>query len=149
MDIVLLVLRIALAALLYAFLGTAILFLWRDLRQAAAAQAKAVPGGRLLVVACSEENPVAGAVFALQPVTSIGRAPTNTIALADTYASAQHALLAWREGQWWLEDLGSRNGTLLNGEPITVPTVVSSGDVVSIGQTQFRLELDYGPGTAR
>ncbi len=147
-DILLLALRVAMTALLYAFLGTVIVFLWRDMRRASATQARPGPSGRLVVIACPDESPAAGAFFSLLPVTSIGRAPTNTIVLTDTYASAQHALLAWREGQWWLEDLGSRNGTLLNGEPVTVSTVVSSGDVIGIGRTELRLELNHGSGAA-
>ncbi|NLE99729.1 MAG: FHA domain-containing protein, partial [Anaerolineales bacterium] len=62
------------------------------------------------------------------------------------YASAQHALLTWREGQWWLEDLGSRNGTQLNDELVDAPTVVVTGDIIRIGRARLKVELDYGPG---
>jgi pSer/pThr/pTyr-binding forkhead associated (FHA) protein len=51
-------------------------------------------------------------------------------------------LLTLREGQWWLEDQGSRNGTLLNGTRIAGPTVVSAGDVIGVGRTQLKLELE-------
>ena len=50
-------------------------------------------------------------------------------------------LLAWRDGQWWLEDLGSRNGTVLNDAPLSDPTVISAGDVLTIGGVQLKLEL--------
>ena len=83
-----------------------------------------------------------GAVFPLQPVTSIGRSPVNTIIVPDTYASGQHALLIWREGQWWLEDQDSRNGTLLNDVRISSPTVVSAGDIIGVGRTKLKLELE-------
>jgi pSer/pThr/pTyr-binding forkhead associated (FHA) protein len=73
-------------------------------------------------------------------VTSIGRSPGNTIVIPDTYASSQHALLTWREGQWWLADQNSRNGTTLNGAAIQNPTIVSSGDVIGVGRMQLRLE---------
>jgi pSer/pThr/pTyr-binding forkhead associated (FHA) protein len=49
-------------------------------------------------------------------------------------------LLSLRGSQWWLEDLNSRNGTLLNDSPLETPTVVTMGDVVTIGNTQFKLE---------
>jgi pSer/pThr/pTyr-binding forkhead associated (FHA) protein len=75
-------------------------------------------------------------------VTSIGRSPSNTVVIADTYASSQHALLAWREGHWWLEDRESRNGTRLNGELVEEPRLVSTGDVIRLGQTKLRLEVD-------
>jgi pSer/pThr/pTyr-binding forkhead associated (FHA) protein len=51
-------------------------------------------------------------------------------------------LLSWKEEQWWLEDQGSRNGTLLNGTRIVDPTVVSTGDVIGIGRTELKLELE-------
>lgn len=141
MDVLLLVLRLLLVVLLYAFLAAVLLMLWRDLRQAVTSRAAARPGGQLVVLDTEEENLTVGAAFPLRPVTSIGRSPDNAILIPDTYASAQHALLTWREGQWWLEDLDSRNGTLLNGTRIGGPTVVSAGDVIGVGRTRLKLEL--------
>jgi hypothetical protein len=142
MDILLLGLRILLTVLLYAFLAAVFVMLWRDLRQATTAQEAARSGGHLVVLQTEEDALVVGTVFPLQPVTSIGRAPTNTVAIPEPYASAQHALLTLREGQWWLEDQASRNGTLLNGTRLTGPTVVSAGDVIGVGLTQLKLELE-------
>jgi len=142
MDVLLLVLRFLLVVLLYAFLAAVFVMLWRDLRQATAHRETARPGGQLVVLHTEEETPDVGATFSLQPVTSLGRSPSNTILLPDTYASGQHALMTWREGQWWLEDLDSRNGTLLNGARIDSPTVVSAGDVIGVGRTRLRLEVD-------
>ena len=142
MDILLLALRILMAILLYAFLATVLVMLWRDLRQSTTSREAARPGGQLVVLHAADEALTAGIAFPLQPITSIGRSPTNTIPVPDTYASAQHTLLTLREGQWWLEDMDSRNGTLLNGVRISGPTVVSAGDVVGVGRTQLKLELD-------
>jgi hypothetical protein len=142
MDILLLGLRILLTVLLYAFLAAVFVMLWRDLRQATTAREVARPSGHLVVLQTEEDALVVGTAFPLQPVTSIGRAPTNTVAIPEPYASAQHTLLTLREGQWWLEDQGSRNGTLLNGTRVTGPTVVSAGDVIGVGRTQLKLELD-------
>jgi hypothetical protein len=142
MDILLLALRLLMAALLYAFLAAVLVMLWRDLRQATAGRGAAQPGGQLVVLHAPDEALSVGTAFPLQPVTFIGRSPTNTIPIPDTYASAQHSLLTWREGQWRLEDQGSRNGTLLNGTRIEGPTVVSAGDVIGVGRTQLKLELD-------
>lgn len=143
MDILFLVLRLLLAALLYTFLGAVLLMLWRDLRQAAVERHVARPGGRLVVLDGSGEADgglVDGTSFSLQPVTSIGRSPANTVVIPDTYASSQHALLTWREGQWWLEDRNSRNGTRLNGRRVEEPTLVSAGDVIGVGRTRLKLE---------
>lgn len=140
-------LRLALAAILYAFLTAVLLMLWRDLRWTVAAEGANRPQGKLVVLKSPDDGLAAGSVFLLQPVTLLGRAPTSTIQVPDAYASAQHALISWREGQWWLEDLGSRNGTLLNDQPLQSPAVIATGDIISVGQTQFRVELEYGPGT--
>lgn len=142
MDVLLLALRLLLVVLLYAFLAAVLLMVWRDLRQATAGRDTARPGGQLVVLHTAEERLAVGTVFPLQPVTSVGRSPSNTIPLPDTYASGQHTLLTWREGQWWLEDLGSRNGTLLNGTRINSPTVISAGDVIGVGRTELKLELE-------
>jgi len=141
MDILLLALRLLLAILLYAFLATVLLMLWRDLRQATTSREATRPRGQLVVLHAPDKTLATGAAFPLQPVTSIGRSPTNTIPIPDTFASAQHALLTWREGQWWLEDRDSRNGTLLNGTRISGPTIVSAGDVIGVGRTQLKLEM--------
>jgi pSer/pThr/pTyr-binding forkhead associated (FHA) protein len=144
MDILLLVLRLSLAALLYAFLGAVFLILWRDLRQAPSERQSSRPESRLVVLntageAADELAP--GKAFPLQPVTSIGRSASNAVVVPDTYASSQHALLTWREGQWWLEDRNSRNGTRLNGSPVEEPTLVSPGDVIGVGRTRLKLEV--------
>lgn len=77
----------------------------------------------------------------LRPVLSIGRIPQNSIVLDNGYTSAQHALITYRENQWWIEDLDSRNGTLVNGIDINEPTVISVGDEIMIGDVALKLQL--------
>ncbi len=141
MDVLLLALRLLLVILLYTFLAAVLMMLWRDLRQATTSREAARPAGQLVVLHTADEKLAVGTVFPLQLVTSIGRSLANTISVPDTYASAQHTLLTWREGQWWLEDRNSRNGTLLNDTRISGPTVVSAGDVIGVGRTQLKLEI--------
>ena len=70
----------------------------------------------------------------------IGRAPTAGLVVADSSASRQHVRLAQRDGQWWIEDLGTRNGTWLNEQPLTAPAVVRAGDRIRLGETIVRVE---------
>lgn len=143
--VALLALRILLAVLLYAFIGGLFYLLWRDVRRAAAeALERDRAQGRLVVVASSLPAPSTGESYPLLPITSLGRGPTNSIALPDDTASLEHALVTLRSGKWWLEDLGSRNGTSLNGQPITAPTVISAGDVIGLGRVSVRVEIE-GP----
>ncbi len=138
----LVLLRILLTVLLYAFFGMLLVLLWRDLRRSAAVSSFPVPNGRLIVVETWEDGNEVGTVFSLQEVTSLGRVSTNTVVLVDPFVSSHHALLAWREGRWWLEDQGSKNGTTLNSEPVTRPTIVSASDLIGVGRVVLRLELD-------
>lgn len=139
-EMLLLALRLLLALLLYAFLAALFLLLWRDLRRSTGRDAIYRGEGRLVVVEAGERGPEPGTVFPLQEVNLVGRAPSCTIILPDPFVSAQHALITWREGQWWLEDQGSKNGTTLNNTRVTRPTIVDAGDLIGIGQVVLRME---------
>jgi hypothetical protein len=139
----LLVLRVLLVVALYVFLAALVWMLWRDLRAASRATSTRTQRlGRLVVLDSGTPLLTTGTVFPLLPVSSLGRAPTNTAPLPDDTCSLEHALLHQRDGQWWLEDLDSRNGTWLNETPITTPTPVLPGDVIGIGQVRLKIELE-------
>jgi pSer/pThr/pTyr-binding forkhead associated (FHA) protein len=72
------------------------------------------------------------------PVT-LGRAQDCTIVLDDDYASSRHARIFPRDGQWWVEDLGSTNGTYLDRIRLTSPTTVPPGVPVRVGKTVLEL----------
>ena len=72
---------------------------------------------------------------------TIGRAPNNDLVLEDSSLSRNHARLLWRNGLAILEDLGSRNGTLVNGLPLQKPRSVSESDELVFGRLSFRLQL--------
>jgi pSer/pThr/pTyr-binding forkhead associated (FHA) protein len=142
----LLALRLLAVAVLYAFLAAVIAVIWRDLRAAGgrtdrSPEESAAPGGRLRVLDGEDAPPSAGETFALAEHMTLGRAADNTITLPDTYASAYHARLDQRDGEWWLTDLDSRNGTRLNDVPIGKPAPLADGDVIAIGQMKLRLEI--------
>jgi hypothetical protein len=72
------------------------------------------------------------------PIT-IGRAEDSTLVITDDYASARHARLVPREGQWYVEDLGSTNGTYLDRGKVSAPTPVPLGVPIRIGRTSVEL----------
>lgn len=80
-----------------------------------------------------------GLVFEIQGVSTVGRAQTAHVRLDDVSVSAQHALIRPDDGQWMIEDLGSRNGTLVNGRRVDRPTELSCGDEVQLGRVRLRL----------
>ena len=146
----LLVLKLAFLVLLY-------LFIWRIVRSAArdvrmpqesfilapsqAAELAALrDSGRLVVVtspALSEGEELTLNSSALR----LGRGSDNDVNLSrDEYASSRHARVEPRRDGVWVEDIGSTNGTYLNGIRLTHPKRLSPGDVVRIGETELRYE---------
>ena len=148
----LLVLKILFLVLLY-------LFIWRIVRSAArdvslpqesfVLAPGSVPGlvseepfdaGRLVVVkspALEEGDELTLDSSALL----LGRGSRNDVDLGrDEYASTEHARIEPRRDGVWLEDVGSTNGTYLNGTRLTRPKRLTAGDVVRVGETELRYE---------
>lgn len=73
-----------------------------------------------------------------QPVT-LGRSQESTIVLDDDYVSGRHAKFFSREGQWYVEDVGSTNGTYIDRTKVTTATPVKIGMPVRIGKTVVEL----------
>jgi FHA domain len=80
----------------------------------------------------------AGAIKLQDPI-QVGRADACQVRLDDTYISQFHARLFPRDGMWYVEDLGSTNGTYLNQRKLTGPSEVHAGDVVRLGKTTLEL----------
>lgn len=143
-ETLILALRILLSLILYTFLGLALWIVWRDLQATRArAQAQAHERAALVVVAPGETDLLPGDRLPLLPITTLGRALTNTIILADGFVSAEHARLTQRDGRWWLEDLGSRNGTFLNEVCLGPGKAVAivEGDLIGAGGVRLRVQL--------
>lgn len=100
----------------------------------AAAMAVVAPAatGQLRVVEPVEH---AGYTFQLGREITLGRAPTNGIVLDDTYVSTVHARIFLTNGQYFIEDLASRNGSTLNGQAIVATTALVPGDRLQLGAT--------------
>jgi pSer/pThr/pTyr-binding forkhead associated (FHA) protein/outer membrane protein assembly factor BamB len=91
---------------------------------------------------CGQSDPVRGKVFDLnRDVLSIGRDTYNQISIEHTSVSAKHARLSSVDGQWLLEDLGSTNGTFINGEKIS-SRIIRSKDDISFGHVEFKFLIN-------
>jgi hypothetical protein len=132
------VLRLLFLAALYFFLWMVVRALIRDLRSAAREPMREL--GWLVVVASPSGEPAPGATFALDAITSLGRDVNNSIVLDDEFASASHAALTYRGRAWYVEDLGSTNGTFVNGSQVDGLAPIAFGDEIQIGQARLRLE---------
>jgi len=89
-----------------------------------------------------------GRRFAVHGTCAVGRAPGNQVLLADDLASRRHALIhAQEQGQYWLVDLGSRNGTALDGRRIHRPTLLREGSRIRIGNTTLTFHQPVAAGS--
>lgn len=129
--------RLLFLALLYVFLFAVVRVLLRDLRAAGRVHQEL---GRLAVVASPRGEPAVGATFALDTVTTIGRDVNSAIVLDDPFASSLHATLTFRGRSWYVEDMGSTNGTFVNGVPVDRLTPMGFGDELQIGEIRLRLD---------
>ena len=74
----------------------------------------------------------------MQSVSKIGRDQTNHIPLTnDHYISRNHAWVLQMQGGYWIEDLGSTNGTMLNGELLRERQQINAGDLLTLGKTEL------------
>jgi len=150
-DEVLLILKVAFLVLLYLFIWRIVRTASRDLRlpqesfilAPSAGLQSARPSlhsGRLVVVTSPDLNE--GENFELNSAQlTIGRGNHNDIAIStDEYASARHARFEPRQDGVWVQDLGSTNGTFLNGTRLERPRRLSRGDLVRVGETDLRFE---------
>ena len=82
------------------------------------------------------------------PETTIGRGADNDVVIASDHVSRYHARVSWDGRQYLVEDLGSKNGTFVGGEPVTAPRPLRHGDVVRLaGRTELALTFDAGGDT--
>jgi FHA domain len=146
----------ALSALKYGLFALLVLFIWRSMRWAvrglsvesatrsrrsvrkggAAAEPALPPGPSRVVIHAEGAKPrtvqVSGNMV-------MGRAPECELELEDTFVSQQHARLFARNDSWYVEDLGSTNGTFVNDQRLGAPAMVQPGDRVRVGTTVLEL----------
>lgn len=141
------------AALRLIFIGLIYLFLYLVLR-ATVGEMVAIGRGtgigeasgsraELEVVDGGGSSLIKGESWILQPVTTIGRVAGNEIVVDDPHVSARHAELRFDRGQWWLRDLGSSNGTQVNGQSVRSVVAVRHGDVLQCGRVRFSLATTF------
>jgi hypothetical protein len=96
--------------------------------------------GRLKVInAGSDKLLLPGKILLLKPVTQLGADPDNDLILSDQFVSGHHARLHWDGAVWWVEDLGSSNGTTVDGHscPPRDPQPIQGGANLQLGDSVF------------
>lgn len=141
----------ALSALKYGLLALLFLFIWRSMRWVVRGlnvdrtPAGAATGGpavdsparpSMLMVSSDGQKPHSAR---LDGSTTIGRSVECELRLDDTYVSQQHARIFDRGGNWYVEDLGSTNGTFVNEQRLVAPAMLTPGDKIRVGTTIVEL----------
>lgn len=127
----------------YAFLLALILFVVRVLRVVLSdLEARTAGPASRAVLVVEAPDASRGREFLVAGEATVGRAPGCAIVLSGDYVSAHHARLFEREGRVWVEDLGSTNGTLLNGRRVRRPVAMRAGDRLKIGDVVLGLRLE-------
>ncbi len=146
-DWFILALRLAFIALIYIFLYQVARVSIRELVALGSAAQDDTSSGLsgsstvLEVVDPAESSLAIGSRLPLDHYSTVGRRDDNTIVIDDAFISGAHAQLTFDHGNWWLQDLGSTNGTALNGAPVRSKVQVRPDDIVQFGRVSVRAEL--------
>lgn len=143
------ILKLCLLALLYLFFLRVLRAVWTEIRgpkvvapkpRKAAREARRVERkSQPAQLAIVEPAPMKGRTYPLADELTVGRAAGCQVTIDDTYASQLHARVFNREGQLFVEDLGSTNGTFLNRKKVQGPQVMRRGDRLQVGNTVMEL----------
>lgn len=155
-ELTLTVIQLGFLAMLWLFVLTALSVMRTDIFGARAARTKAAKAAAPRPAAKQSKPPrnqrgtprklvvtggaLTGTSLSLSDAgISVGRSPDSTLVLSDDYASTRHARLFPNNGQWYVEDLGSTNGTYLDRSKVNGPTAVPLGVPIRIGKTVLEL----------
>jgi hypothetical protein len=151
-DELLLILKVGFLVLLYLFIWRIVASASKDIRtpnesmviapgHLASPVVTSTPAeGRLVVVTSPTLTPGEEREVDSAPIT-VGRSSANDIELhGDDFASARHARFEPRRDGVWIHDLGSTNGTFVNGVKLNAPRKLRVGDVVRVGETDLRYD---------
>lgn len=136
------IIHVAVLIALYGFIAAVVLLMWQEAQRLAgdAMRTGDAPEGALVVLQPGSTGMDVGDTLKLQIYTSIGRSSDNVIVLLDNSVSAKHSLVTYQEGSWWLQDVGSTNGTVLNGTGVSGRLPLRAHDVVALGKVHLSLE---------
>ena len=135
-DVILLVGRLVFVVLLYLFLFA----IMKTRRRLVKGQRKKEKSWGLSVERGPKE--LRGVKMAVRGPVIVGRAPGADIVIGAGYVSARHARFSLMGANLFVEDLGSTNGTAVNGHRIAEPTVLKSNDVVNVGDVAIRVRYE-------
>lgn len=130
-ELILTILRLIFLALIYIFIWQVARAIARHLGVTRGDRSKRT-ANRITIVRSDTQ---AGLSFTVNGATVLGRSDQSDVILEDPYASEFHLRLVAQDGTLTVSDLGSTNGTYVNGRRITTPTNLRRGDALQVGKT--------------
>jgi pSer/pThr/pTyr-binding forkhead associated (FHA) protein len=140
-DVLALAARLAFVVVLYLFVVAVLLSLRRTIRATGVSNEAPRAAGSLVLTEASAADGPPGRAIPLDRSLVIGRRPDCDVVLRDDSVSGHHARVGWDGNGWQVEDLGSRNGTFVNGKLVKRAAALRSGDAVRVGNASWRVEL--------
>ena len=120
-------------AIIYMIIFFALKVMYKDIKGGGKKKVVKKRMGLEVVKAGENENMKKGSVIPLGTILTIGRKPDNMLIMKDQYCSGHHARIFLKNGTYFLEDMESTNGTLLNGSKLEGKSLLNIGDEIKIG----------------
>jgi len=133
-----LIFKVVIIAIIYVIIFIALRIMYKDMKGGSKRKENIRTFGLEILNPGNSGNLRKGGVIPVKDMVTIGRKSDNILVLNDPYASSYHARIYIKNGECILEDLGSTNGTVLNGEVVEGKEYLTSGDEITIGSISFK-----------
>lgn len=134
-----LIFKIIIIGIVYIIILTALKIMYKDVKNGGKKKVRRKTLGLEILYCEVPSNLRKGGVVPIQGDITIGRKQDNLIILDDPYVSAHHINIFHRNGEIFVEDLDSTNGTLVNDRRISGTALINSGDEIKVGSTVFKV----------
>ncbi|MFM8595156.1 MAG: FHA domain-containing protein [Chloroflexota bacterium] len=148
-EVLYLAIRVAMIVCLLLFLVMVVRITVRELAAQARSGGRNLPlgepaatgntAGVLAVIEGGRSGIPSGTAWPLISPMTIGRRDSCDVRINDPFLSSLHAEIIEEGGEWWIRDVGSTNGTVLNGTPVAALTMIRIGDIVELGDVRLQV----------
>ncbi|MDP4178588.1 MAG: FHA domain-containing protein [Bacillota bacterium] len=125
--------------IIYAIIVVALIIIYKDMKNGGKKKIRKRSFGLEITDPGDNKNLKKGVVIPIHGVLTIGRKENNMLILTDQYVSSYHAKIVYKNNQYYLEDLGSTNGTTCNGVKLKDKKMLIQGDEIAIGSSYFKV----------
>lgn len=133
MSMLKVIFTVLIIAIIYLIILFSLKIMYKDIKSGGKKQVNTKKLGLEVIKTGPDENIKKGGIIPLGPMITLGRKEDNNLILKDPYCSGHHARIYSKNGMYVLEDLGSTNGTLHNGEKVSAKIVLKPQDEIKIG----------------